>query len=184
MTDMTEETRQVPTPEDIVSAYERLGGCDECLGPADAFEYRLNSSSIPDPSGHPDLFRVTVVDFAGCSRCRTRWSVQGGVSYLRRDQMPPHWFEPVPLDTWRDVMGDGLPPFVRAILDARHLVAQVDAPEPITVTLTPEDMERALELYTKNVTFYGPAGPVEVTLTPEERAEIIERCTGEAPDAP
>jgi hypothetical protein len=47
---------------------------------------------------------------------------------------------------------------VRAILDARHLVAQVDAPEPIEVTLTPEDMEKALELYTKNVTFYGPAG--------------------------
>jgi hypothetical protein len=91
---------------------------------------------------------------------------------------------PVPLDTWRDIKGDGLPPFVRAILDARHPVAEVDAPEPIEVTLTPEDMETILERYTKNVTFYGPAGPVEVTLTPEERAEIIKRYTGEAPDAP
>jgi hypothetical protein len=42
----------------------------------------------------------------------------------------------------------------------------------------------ALEPYTKNVTFYGPAGPVEVTLTPEERAETIERYTGAAPDTP
>jgi hypothetical protein len=163
MTDMTQKTRRVPTPEEIASAYESLGGCDECLGPADAFEDRLNSSSIPDPSGHPDLLRLTVVDFAGCSRCRTRWSVQVGVSYRRRDEMPPHWFEPVPLDTWRDVKGDGLPPFVRAIRDARHLVAQVDAPEPIKVALTPEDMETAPELDT-NVTFYGPAGAVEVTL--------------------
>jgi hypothetical protein len=84
MTDMTQKTRRVPTPEEIASAYESLGGCDECLGPADAFEDRLNSSSIPDPSGHPDLLRLTVVDFAGCSRCRTRWSVQVGVSYRRR----------------------------------------------------------------------------------------------------
>jgi hypothetical protein len=179
MTDMTEKTRRVLTDEDIANAYESLGGCDECLGPADALEDRLTSSSIPDPNGHSDLLRVTMVDFAGCSRCRTRWIAQVGVSYLRRDQMPPHWFAPVPLDTWRTVEGDGLPPFVRAILDARHLVAQVDAPEPIKVTLTPEDMEKALERYTKNVTFYGPAGPVEVTLTPEERAEIIERYVRE-----
>ena len=68
----------------------------------------------------------------------------------------------MPLDTWRDVKGKGLPPFVRAILDARHLVAQVDGPKPISVTLTPEEMEKAVERCSRNVTFYGPAGrPIE-----------------------
>jgi hypothetical protein len=130
-----------PSREAIAKAYQE-GGCDVCGGPPDAFADRvvggcditaLDRRDTRNPPSSPPSWLMkftveghvgpdhecrcrdagwTVASLAGCSRCRTVWAYQVRHHLEPRADMPAQWFEPSPLDDWRNVSGNGVPRFL------------------------------------------------------------------------